>query len=142
MRYPHDMPFLPKVIYGIATSSLIAALHIITAFLGKRVGHSDADFTYRQHMAVHSCLAFYFITELESYYAYNTFKKVKTCTGFLKNLPFTDIDPSFKYPRCQTSYMTELRESWRHYLDGDYRPSTLWQIIRPESQIVVLVSLL
>lgn len=57
------------------------------------MGDSDAIFTYRQHIAVHFCLAFYFITELGSYYAYNVFRKAKTCTGFVKNLPFVDIDP-------------------------------------------------
>lgn len=37
--------------------------------------------------------------------------------------------------------MTELPESWRHYLNGDYCPLKLWKMFCTESQIVFLVLL-
>jgi hypothetical protein len=142
IRNPHDMSFFSGRIYGIAASSLIATLHIITTLFGESVGDSDSGFTARQHIAVHFCLVFYVITELEFYRAYIKFENFDTYTDCLKRLPLANVDPSFPYCREPFCYMIDLPNSWRRYLDGDNDPRTFWAIAFSKSHNVFFASYL
>ncbi|KAJ4375798.1 hypothetical protein N0V83_001075 [Neocucurbitaria cava] len=124
----HDMTSIADTIYDAAGSCLIATLHIITILLGRYVGDPDSGFTTRQHIAVHFCLVFYVITELEFYRAYVKFKKFDTYTDCLKYWPLANVDYSFPHRREPFSYMIDLPNSWQRYLDGDNEPRTLWAI--------------
>jgi hypothetical protein len=128
-----------------AASSLIATLHIITKLLGRYVGDADSGFTTRQHIAVHFCLVFYVISELEFYRAYvgfDRFDKFDTYTGCLKHLPLANVNPSFRYCREPLCYIRDLPHSWRRYLDGNNDPRTFWAVAFSKSQIVCYASYL
>lgn len=79
-----------------AASSLIAALHTITTLFGRYVGDRDSGFTTRQHIAVHFCLVFYVITELEFYCAYLEFEEFDTYTDCLKYLLLANVNHYFR----------------------------------------------
>ncbi|KAF1840179.1 uncharacterized protein K460DRAFT_421172 [Cucurbitaria berberidis CBS 394.84] len=140
--YPNDMAFVPDIIYGIAGSSLISTLHIITILLGRYVEDSDSGFTTRQHIAVHFCLVVYVITELEFYRAYTGFKKFDTYTECLKSLPLANVNHSFLYCRDPFGYMIDMPNSWRRYLNGDNDLRTFWDIAFSKSHNILCASYL
>jgi hypothetical protein len=113
IRNPNDKAFFPGGIYGTAASSLIATLHIITISLGKYVGDPDSSLTTQQHIAVHFCLVFYIITDLEFYCAYIEFKEFDTYTDCLEYLSLANVNPTFSYCREPFYYMIDLPNSWR-----------------------------
>jgi hypothetical protein len=139
-RHPSRMEFSPCCRYGMAASALVAAQHWVTILLGGSVGGADPGFTNRQHIAVHFCLVFYAITELEFYRAYTLFETFETYTDLLKYLPLANVDPSFPYSREPICYMTDLPNSWRCYLDGGNDPTTFWAIAFSKSHNVLFAS--
>jgi hypothetical protein len=121
-RYPSWTALFPDCTYGMAASFLIAALHNTTKVIGKCVGDAHTGFTLRQHIAVHFCLVFFAITELEFCHAYALFASFDTYIDCFKYLPIANINPAFPYHREPTCYMVDLSNSWRRYLDNDKYP--------------------
>jgi hypothetical protein len=140
IRNPHDKAFFSDGIYGVVTSSLIATLHIIATQLGRYVGNPDLGFTIRQHIAVHFCLVFNVITELEFYRVYIKFEKFDTYTDCLKYLPLANVNPSFPYCREPFCYIIDLPNSWRRYLDSDDNLRTFWAATFSKSHILLYAS--
>jgi hypothetical protein len=135
---PHGIS--PCCRYGMVASTLVAAQHWVTILLGRSVGGAGPGFTNRQHIAVHFCLVFYAITELEFYRAYTLFETFETYTDLLKYLPLANVNPSFPYCREPICYMTDLPNSWRCYLDGGNDPTTFWAIAFSKSHNVLFAS--
>lgn len=108
--------FLPKEIHSALFTHLIAALNIITIFIGRHQGDPVSGFTTRQHIAVHFCLVFFVITEFEFYRAYILFRKFDTYTDCFKHFLEANVDPLFPYRRDPMWYTTDLPSSWRRYL--------------------------
>jgi hypothetical protein len=140
VRNSHDKAFFSDGIYGVVTSSLIATLHIIATQLGIYLGDPDSGFTTRQHIAVHFCLVFNVITELEFYRAYIKFEKFDTYTDCLKYLPLANVNSSFPYCREPFCYIIDWPNSWRRYLDGNDNPRTFWTVAFSKSHTVLYVS--
>jgi hypothetical protein len=128
MRHPHDRDSLADDMYSCATTALVAALHVVTILLGRYVHDAENGFTTLQHMAVHFCLVFYVISELEFYRAYAKFARFATYKECFKRLHRAHTDPGFVYCRDPFGYVVDVPDSWRGYLDGESGLRTGWAV--------------
>jgi hypothetical protein len=135
---PHYKAFFPDVIYGMTGSSLTATLHIITISLRR---YLSEGFTLRQHIAVHFCLVFYVISELEFYRACVKFEKSDTYTSCLKSLPPANVNRSSMYCREPLCYIIDMPHSWRRHLDSYNNPRTFWARAFGKSHVVFYASI-
>jgi hypothetical protein len=143
---PSNGPFrhkLARAIYAGLASHLVAAQYPLTLLLGRHMRDPTSGFPPRQHIAVHFCMAFCAISELEFYRAYMHFKKFETYTACFRNLLRANFDLEFDYTRDLHYYILTMPERWRRWLDGDTEPpciTNFWSMKYIRSHVVLVAS--